>query len=391
MIENQTIETIIEYLDIRKINLEQSKTQVVFLGGLHKDELDPWSIWKKCISPSLAIPRIEVTAHGAADLLGRRDAIEPINQQIFVRLTAADARQLVIVAHGIGLDEITQTPSTIDKVKKKIDRLGEDHLFAVPFQMGLEAVATLYHKQLFDLAEGFFNQIRPVLKRFMNGEQLSRTGPLWYLGRKIDLNRKFPIAQTDKNWEDIFKSVTHSEAQLLIQFLRNHPEIRFVFTNHADNDNGHLDKNHINLQGKRKEDFFTPDGFYMYDTVADARRDNSQQKALVLHLKNELVTELIANDYTIASGPDNPQDPDLGRFCNEGLVYQGNIDERGIRKLDNSFEAAAVELTRLNLAKIERCFCFEIPGGLSYERNVFMQQKIVEKFITPFLAEQGIF
>lgn len=198
-------------------------------------------------------------------------------------------------------------------------------------------------------------------------------------GKKIDLNRQFNLLGDEKDFDEVMRRLDYPEAKMLMSLMRNNSSIKTVFSFHEDPEFGADDNPDIKPERK------TRGGFYFYDMAANA--GNDQEKEMVAKLAKRLVEELSKRNFKIHHGLDDPDDPDLGCWSEDGLIYQPNINEKGERVFDNTFESAVIELGkgRLELNNVERAFAFEVPKALSRERKVEMLEVIRDNFIRPYL------
>ncbi|MFZ2024682.1 MAG: hypothetical protein WAV51_00140 [Microgenomates group bacterium] len=224
-------------------------------------------------------------------------------------------------------------------------------------------------------------EIVPVRDRIRmnNTKEVKRGGKV---GRKMDINRQFPIPEDAKSWDDVYDALSYPEAKLLLTMVKDNPDLKYLFAFHEDLEFGHND------QVASVTESLARDGMYFYDTPPDARTDADKQ--MIDGLKTNLATALTDVGFSLFHGVDDPTDPALGYVADHGYIYQPNVDEKGVRKLDGTFESAIVELGRLGLTDIDRAFSFEVPGGLVLERKKQMMEIITNTFILPFLAHKGI-
>ncbi len=215
--------------------------------------------------------------------------------------------------------------------------------------------------------------------RMKNGKEVRQGG---VLGRKIDLNRQFPIPSDAHSWRDAFGAVVYPEAKLLLTMMKDNPNIQYVFSFHEDPEFGHKD------HPKPGVEQLTRDGVYFYDMPHDARRDTD--KAMVGEIKTTLGNALTEAGFTLFHGVDDPNDPALGYFADHGYIYQPLINTQGERTIDGTFESAVVELGRLGITNVDRAFSFEVPGGLAPQRKTQIIDIITNTFILPFLAKKGV-
>ena len=207
---------------------------------------------------------------------------------------------------------------------------------------------------------------------------------LWigHEGRKIDLNRQFPIPEDAKSWGDVYDALSYPEAKLLTKMMQDNPDIQYTFVFHEDPRWGGHEQATPGVEQLGR------DGFYFYDVARDARTDRDKQ--IIDGLKTNLSTALTDEGFSLFHGVDDPTDPALGYVADHGYIYQPNVDEKGVRKLDGTFESAIVEFGRLGLSNIDRAFTFEVPGKLTSERKTQMIEIITNTFITPFLVKKGV-
>ncbi|MDQ5951723.1 MAG: hypothetical protein QG639_1004, partial [Patescibacteria group bacterium] len=185
---------------------------------------------------------------------------------------------------------------------------------------------------------------------------------------RIDLNRQFRFQGDEKRWSDFSSRISYPEAQLLLEALAHNSQSEYLFSFH--------------------EDPLRTNNFYIYDGVYKESQDGLYE--VIRHLRIELHAQLLAHGYKMLNGPDDAADPYLANIAKNGYIYQPLISHQGIRKTDNTFESAAVELGGKGLINIKRAFTFEIPGKLSRERKAQLIKIIQHHFIIPFLATQGI-
>ncbi len=201
-------------------------------------------------------------------------------------------------------------------------------------------------------------------------------------GVAVDLNRQFPIPETAKSWEDVWKAVPYPEARLLLQMSRDNPNVKYLFSFHEDPEFGYGET------PKPGTEQLTRDGIYFYDMCPDARTD--PDKPLVMKLKDRLAAALTQAGFSMFHGVDDPDDPDLGYAADHGYIYQPNVNEEGKRHLDKTFESGMVELGRLGINAVQRAMSFEVPAGLSPERKHMIMDIITNTFVLPFLEAKGI-
>lgn len=228
--------------------------------------------------------------------------------------------------------------------------------------------------------EGTHQQVLARNRIRMNNAKEVDSGGV--VGEMVDLNRQFPIPETAKTWEDVWKTVQYPEARLLLQMAKEHPSVKYLFSFHEDPEFGYGERPQPGMEQ------LTRDGVYFYDMCPDARTDTDA--ALVTMLKNHLSTALTRDGFSMFHGVDDPNDPDLGYIADHGYIYQPIVNTQGERKLDNTFESGMVELGRLGLINIKRAMSFEVPSGLDPERKYAIMDCIINTCIIPFLAAKGI-
>lgn len=213
-----------------------------------------------------------------------------------------------------------------------------------------------------------------------DGREVAQKVPEAVMGMKIDLNRMFPTNPDAKTPEEAVAGIRYSTARMFVEFLRDHPSMKYLFTFHEDLefDAGPPPGNSPNGHGHY------PGGFYLYDTVRDARFDSDRKRVRNLH--RQLGKHLNAAGYSMYSGIDDPGDPDLGFVMRGGYTYAPVIGRDGHPIFSRTLEHMSVELGRWGIGGVERAFCIEIPGRMTSGQKTQMVGILMESFIEPFLS-----
>lgn len=354
-------------LDWREIRPDctEHSPQIVVLGGVHPDEHESSDIFFRDISPTLNFSRIEaLNVHNGPTLLGNGGVRGDILPHGGISLIPENARELVVVANGIGLDSITMEYRELVKedMVQWVRQRNTDFERVISVQEQLEIVAELHAKKQFAEAENLFCSILPELKCLCGGKQYSPDGTVWRLGRKMDLNRQFPYTSFDTDWSDVFRNVQYPEAQLITKLFHDHTNIRLVATIHEDSGVGE--------DGK-------PKGFYYYYTPAFSEQD--PLKSEVLNLHSGLVGALRTEGFGVYDGVVDPYDPDLGYISHLGLIVSPPYTDnpRG------AIEDFAAHLGRQGITNLTGAFTFEVPGGLSCKEKTKILTILEKEFLTP--------
>lgn len=378
---------------------DPSKVEVVFVGGIHADESQSPSEWELSTSlegPMSTMPRAEIMeAHDVAAMIGRRDSLIPLSEEDLVNLPLKDVFLLVILPRGgtmvnneklLGLDVVANAWSEEERqlFKKQMDTLKDENGNPIDYSRELRLQNEIVEIGRL-MAQGDSDSEAEAQTRFdaikSQLAEINSNSSLFTLAKKINLNRQFPVTEQMRSIEDLDRVMTYSEAQLMLQATVDMPNVKYIFTMHEDpeftKDNGQDDELH------------SDEGFYFYD--AHYTHDNDPDRELVVRLKNELADELLRNNFFILSGIDDPNDPDLGFYADRGYIDQPIIDKDGqVTGIDGTYESGMVALGQKGLLKVERAFCFEIPGGIAPERKKLLLRILQEKFIVPFLQAKGV-
>lgn len=238
-------------------------------------------------------------------------------------------------------------------------------------------------------------KLNEIKQRLLDLSQ-ENEGNSWTLSKKVNLNRQFPIDKEATSWEEIEQNITYPEALMLLQMVKDNPDVKYLFTIHEDPEFGSEDAT-TSVQARGNENILVgKQGVYLYDAHQDARSDSD--KKLVKDLQTHFFDRLIERGFNVLNGTDDTTDIDLGFNATRGYIDQPNVDEMGKRlALDKTFESAFVEIGRLQLRgkdnkviQAERAFCLEVPGRISPERKAELLQVYQKEFIIPFLAAHNI-
>jgi hypothetical protein len=212
-----------------------------------------------------------------------------------------------------------------------------------------------------------------------DGVEVHSAGPGVHEGVAVDLNRMFPSNPHAQSAEDAAAGVTYTAAKLMVEFLKDHPHMKYLFTFHEDHEfDGVLPAGYRVGTGSPYRG-----GFYMYDTAPDARCDPDKEKVKKLH--RELAARLQDAGFAIFTGIDDPNDPDLGYMVTAGYAYAPVVRRSGEMSRARSFEHMAVALGRWGMGGVERSFCIEIPGRMMRSQKEVMIRMVMESFVRPFL------
>ncbi len=390
-------------VDTTLVNTEDPKeVQAIFVGGIHADESQSPSNWEKTISTKgemANLARAEIMeAHDVAAMLGRRDNLVPITEEELNNLSAKNAHLLTVLAMGghmvndnklFGLDVVAESwtkeeqDQFIEKIKTIKNKENPKEGFYLDYEKMLRLQKMIYNiRDLANsgiasreqLAEDVFEEIKPLLR------EINASSPDFRIAKKINLNRQFPIGENIQNLEQATQVFTWPEAKLLAKATEDLPNARFIFSMHEDPE---YDKD----LGEEKE-LDADEGFYFYDVYYSDQEDVDQE--LVFQLKENLANRLKEAKFYIMSGIDDPNDPDLGFVADRGYIKQPILNKDGqMNEVDGTYETAMVALGQKGLLKIERAFCFEIPGKISQERKLELLNILQEEFIVPFLKAKG--
>ena len=335
---------------------------------LHTLFLDASNTIQEKIVPAHNRPRI----HFEDRTLPTENIVEHLDYTIVRPENKQDPVKVALIG-GLHADE-SEAPEIASElfVKKDLPRLEAWNVNVAAGMLGTRGwVQPVVDKEIVP--------VRDRIIRMKNTKEVKRGG---VAGRKMDLNRQFSIPEDAKSWGDVYDALSYPEAKLLTKMMQDNPDLKYAFVFHEDSTCGH------NEQIQRGVEQLGRDGFYFYDVAKDARTDGD--KHMIDGLQTSLATALTDAGFSLFHGVDDPTDPALGYVADHGYIYQPNVNEKGVRKLDGTFESAIVELGRLDIADIDRAFTFEVPGGLALERKQQMIEIITNKFIMPFLAHKGI-
>lgn len=390
-------------VDVTLVNTKNPEdVKVIFVGGIHADEGRTPKIYERNTSNTgdmSRLPRAEIIEpNDTAAMLGRRDNLVPIKNEEIDDLVAEDALNLVILPKSgrlvnnetlLGLDVIAEawTEDERAQFKQAMDVLRDkddqsiDYSYELKLQKMLFKIRDLLNKKYegeikqkkINEARRYFNLIKPLLKKINESTN-------FILARKINLNRQFLVDERSDTFENSREVLTWSEAKLLVTATADLPNAKYIFSLHEDPENY--------KDGSQYE----PDsyqGFYFYDVHYFFNDD--VDKDLVFRLKEELIDALKKEGFHIKDGIDDPNDPDLGFSAENGYINQPIINKDDqMDKVDGTYETAMVALGLKNILKIERAFCFEIPGKISLDRKTLLLNILQEKFILPFLKAKGV-
>lgn len=172
--------------------------------------------------------------------------------------------------------------------------------------------------------------------------------------RMDDLERSFPKPGRGE--------ISHPQAVLLAELLKNYPDLEFLFSFHED------------TRWNSPDDYVPK--FYIYDV---SRTGNEKDQQTVTNLCKELIAKIKKKfrDNIVHSGID---DYELQIEIDDGYKLTPAVDfEVG------DFETYAVETGRIGKSKIKRAFFFEIPTDLTIAEKDKMVALILNDFIIPFL------
>lgn len=214
--------------------------------------------------------------------------------------------------------------------------------------------------------DGVIGRLRAVSNRsfvdrpdiFSNTARVFRANPEAILAgtetfKNVNLNRQFPKKG----------KITDLRAKQLAEVLGKFPNLKYLFSFHMD------------PQGLPKWPF------YMYDQVpTEEDGDRKFVIGLVEKLKDRIRKATKENPDLggLFTGIDDPDDPKLGNYIEEGYKWQPVGQAR-----EDSFETWAV-----HTGKVERAFIFEIPENLSLEGMTQLLNIVFEEFIIPFLEKK---
>lgn len=169
-------------------------------------------------------------------------------------------------------------------------------------------------------------------------------------GNDIDLNRAFPPGEMP----------TYPGAILFRRVTDQFP-IKYIFSFHEDHE---------------------PPGlpFYFYDIPRHV--NDSATEDLVHHLRDNLVGALRREGFRTHTGLDDPNDPVLGYWVENGYVQQTAPDH-----YDTSSEVHFVDLGARGMSPAERAFVFEVPGFESRAVKKAHVDLILDTFVLPFIRE----
>ncbi|NCQ65783.1 MAG: hypothetical protein COZ34_03045 [Candidatus Pacebacteria bacterium CG_4_10_14_3_um_filter_34_15] len=391
-------------VDVTLVNTRNpDDVEVIFISGIHADEVQTSKIYEINTSNTgdmSSLPRAEIIEpNDTAAMLGRRDNLVPIKNEEVDALMAEDALNLVILPKNgqlvnneklLGLDVIaeawTEEERTQFRQAMDILRDGDDKSIDYSYELKLQKLLFTIRDLLNNKDKGeikqkkinrarrYFNLIKPLLKKINESKN-------FILARKINLNRQFPVDERSNNFENSRKVLTWPEAKLLVTATADLPNAKYIFSLHEDPEN---------YKDGSDEEPDSYQGFYFYDTHYFFNDDPDRD--LVFRLKEELIDALKKEGFHIKNGIDDPNDPDLGLSAENGYINAPIINKDDqMDKVDGTYETAMVALGLKNILKIERAFCFEIPGKISSDRKTLLLSILQEKFILPFLKAKDCF
>lgn len=389
----------VEYSKVNPDHRQNPHFQTLIMGALHGNEQEAPLLWWEQTAKSFQIPHIEVlNAHALATLQDRRESPIPVKPEDLKYLTQGELEDIAILANGgvggIGLDEVVDAYHEDIALAKlsAVVQINPNYMGALKLQLVIKKLAKLSETgERIEVGEEKLNEIK---QRLLDLSQ-ENEGNSWTLSRKVNLNRQFPIDKEATRWEEIEKNITYPEARMLLQMVKDNPDIKYLFTLHEDPEHGIEDTTNIENRGIESA-LLAKNGVYLYDAHRDARNDNDRE--LVDRLQKKFFGSLIERGFNVLNGTDDENDIDLRFEAHRGYIDQPNVDEKGNRlTLDKTFESAFVEIGRLGLKGVgdkviqaERAFCLEIPGRLSPERKAELLQIYQQELMIPFLAAHNI-
>lgn len=391
-------------VDVTLVNTSNPEdVRVIIVGGVHADESESPGNWEKSTSTKgemAQLVRAEIMeAHDIAAMLGRRDNLVPIPNEEIDKMRAEDAFNIVILPHGghlvdqaklLGLDVVAEAWTEDEQLrfKQAMDALRDEQGQSIDYSNELRLQSLFYtirdllnnkeegdaHARKIQEAHELFEQIKPELKKVNVSKH-------FILSRKINLNRQFPVDENTETFDGSRRAMTWPEARILATATADLPNAQYIFSMHEDPE---YDKD-----GGSGEELDADQGFYFYDVHYSFNDDPDRE--LVLGLKEELANALKAEGFFIMSGVDDVNDPNLGFSADHGYINQPIINrDNQMDEVDGTYETAMVALGQKNILKIERAFCFEIPGKISSDRKTALLNILQEKFIMPFLRAKGV-
>lgn len=390
----------VEYSKVNPDYRQNPHFQTLIVGALHGNEQEAPLLWWEQTAKSFQIPHIEVlNAHALATLQNRSESPIPVKPDDLMNLSQGEVEDIAILANGgmggIGLDEVVDAYHK-DVAFTKLEAIAEinpNYMGALKLQFVIKKLAKLSDTgERIEVGDEKLNEIK---RRLLDLSQ-ENDGNSWTLSKKVNLNRQFPIDENATSWDDIERNITYPEARMMLQLVKENPDVKYLFTIHEDPEFGDEDTN-VSTLAKGKEDILVgAKGVYLYDAHHDARTDTDRK--LVKELQTRFFDSLIQRGFNVLEGTDDTADIDLGFNASRGYIDQPNVDEVGKRlPLDKTFESAFVEIGRLGLKGVndktiqaERAFCLEVPGRLSPERKAELLQVYQQELMIPFLAAHGI-
>lgn len=395
----------LDRVDVALVNTTNPQdVEVVFVGGIHPDEHQSPTNLEKATSTAgemANLVRAEIMeAHVLAAMQGRREHLAPLDEQEIDFLQAEDAFNLVVLPRNfvmvnnsklLGLDIIAEawTKAEQDQFRSAMDSLRDENGNKVDYQNELKLQKLFFkirdllnnqekneeNERKIKIAKKTFEALKPILKKINSSKSFT-------LAKKINLNRQFPVNENATNLDQIISEFSWSEAKLLAEATRDLPNARIIVTLHEDPEYGHKDKG----EGAELD---SDQGFYFYDIHHSFMEDKDRE--LVLKLKDNLAIKLKEAGFYIKNGVDDPNDPALGFLAENGYISQAILNQNNqVIKSDGTYETAMALLGQKGLLKVERVFCFEIPGMISEERKRLLLSIVQEEFLVPFFKAKDI-
>ncbi len=379
---NIPIEAKIERFDLQFVNRDNRpnpKYETLFVGGIHSDEHEASEIFDNQISLSFQFPHLKImNAHLAASMFNRREFPLPLSENELAKLKLENIREVAILVKGsgnaLGLDQVIEAyhPDVANAKLGEIFKINPECAAELALQRDIRAVANLVKDGKTKIAQEKLDILKPKLLRLSNGTD-------WVLVRRIDFNRQFLGLE----------QINYPEAKMFLQLIRDHSEIKYLFSNHEDLEHGSDDFITRKKHKGREDVLFGESGVYFYDMHWQVGNDPDHD--LVQELRSKFINRSIKCGFRTLNGTDNPFDPALDNLSDHGYIDQPNADQNGkLIKLDGSLESFFVEMGRLGLTKAERAFSLEVSGRLSPERKLELMEIYNEELILPFLEAHGI-
>jgi len=189
----------------------------------------------------------------------------------------------------------------------------------------------------------------------------------------IDLNRQFPLAPDGHHPNS---QLTMPDAILLSNILCTFPQVGLLLSIHEDHEFG------SNYSTR-------PGGIYVYDHAPSAPKDLEFPR--IQHQMNILERHLHNHAFPLFTGYDDPHDPALQNYVDNGYVYQPVKKEDRTYCDHKPFQVFAAHLTNQGVLPPDfRALVIEIPGQLSRERKREAVQLLFDHFIFPLIQQKGL-